>query len=85
MCRFLDTGIHLYTLLQKEATLHWTNTDESAMLSLCTILCSHPAITLLDFTKPFQIKINAFDNAVDSVLTQEYTFIHKPIAFLGKT
>ena len=53
------------------------------MYSLCTVLYSHPVLVLPDFTKPFHIEINASDTAVDSVLTQEHTFVRKTIAFLG--
>ena len=55
------------------------------MHSLCTSLYIHPALVLLDFTKPFQIESDAFDTAVGGVLTQEHASIHKPISFLSKT
>ena len=65
-----DTSAHLYTLLYNEATWHWTDTEESAMCSLCTALCSHTVLALPDFTKPFQIGSDASETAVGDVFTQ---------------
>ena len=55
------------------------------MHSLCTSLCSHPALTMPDFTKPFCIESNASNTAVGGILTQKHISIHIPIAFLSKT
>ena len=57
------------------------DTEESAMHSLCTSLCSHSVLALPDFTKPFYIESDASDTAVGGVLTQEHASVHKPIAF----
>ena len=85
MHHFADIAAPLYALLCKEVTLYWTDTEESAMYSLCTALCSHPVLALPDFTKPFCIESDASDTAVGGVLTQEHASVHKPIAFLSKT
>ena len=53
------------------------------MHSLFISLCIHPIPTLPGFTKPFQIKSDAY-NAKDGVLIQEHAFLHKPITFLSK-
>ena len=55
------------------------------MHSLCTELCSHPVLALIDFIKPFHIESDVSETAVYSVLTREHAFIHKPIALLSKT
>ena len=55
------------------------------MFSLCTALCSHPVLTLPNFTIPFRIESDASDTAVSSVLTREHASVHKPIALLSKT
>ena len=47
-------------------------------------LCSHPLLSLPDFTKPFCIKSDASDTAVGGALTQEHTSVHKSIAFLTR-
>ena len=85
MHHFADIAAPLYALLFKEATWHWTDTEESAMHSLCTALCSHPVLALPDFTKPFHIESDASDTAVGGVLTQEHASVRKPIAFLSNT
>ena len=68
---FADIAAPLYALLYEEATLHWNETEETAMRSLCTALCNHPILTLPDFTKPFRIKSDASESAVGGVLTQK--------------
>ena len=83
--QFADISDPLYALLYKEAIWHWTNIVESAINSLCTALCSHPVLALLEYTKPFQIESDASDTAVSSVITQEHAYIHKHIAFLNNT
>ena len=73
----------LYVLILKELTWHWTDTEESAMRSLCAALCSHPVLALPDFTKPFHIESDTSDTNVGGVLRQMNAFIHKPIDFLS--
>ena len=82
---FADIAAFLYALLCKEVTWYWTKTEEFAMYSLCTALCSHPVLALPNFTKLLHIESDASDTAVGSVLTQEYAFVHRPIAFHSKT
>ena len=82
---FVDIADPFCALLYKEFPWHWNDTEESAMLSLCTALCSHPVLALPDFTKPFRIESAASDTTVGGVLTQEHASVHKPIAFLSKT
>ena len=74
-----------YTLLCKEITCYLTNTEDSAMLSLCSALCSHLVLALPDFTKPFCIENNIFDTTIGGVFTQMHASIHKSIAFSRKT
>ena len=85
MRHFADTDAPLYTLLWKEVTWHWTDTEEYAMCSLFTTLCSHTVLALPDFTKPFPIECNTSDTAVGVVLTQKHASIYKLLAFLRKT
>ena len=54
------------------------------MCSLFTALCTHPVLTLPDFTKPFQIENDASNTAVGGVLMQKHSSFQKPIAILGK-
>ena len=82
---FADIAATLYGILCKKIPYHWTGTEKSAMRSLCTALCSHPVLSLPDFTKPFCIESNESETAAGSVLTQDHTSVHKPIAFLNKT
>ena len=81
---FADIDAPFYIMLDKKVTWHWINIEEPAICSLCTALCSHPVLALLDFTKPFCIDSYALDTAAGNVLTQEHTSIHKPIALLSK-
>ena len=77
-------GAPLYAFFHKEFFWHLTNTEESAIHSLCTTLCSHSVLTLPDFTKPFRIESNISETAVGGVFTKEHASVHKPIAFLSK-
>ena len=61
---FIDIAALLYAFLFKEATWHLSYKKDSAMHSLFNVICSDPFLTLLGFTKLFQIKSNAFDTVV---------------------
>ena len=50
------------------------------MHSLHIVLWSHPVFALPNFTKPFQIEIDASDTGISSVFTQEHASVYKPIA-----
>ena len=68
MYYFADLAAPLHAFLRKMVTWNWTDTEESAMCSLCTALCRHPFLALLDSTKPFQIKSNTSDSAVNCIV-----------------
>ena len=85
MCYFADLAALFYALLCKEITWHWTDTEESAIHSLCIELCSLTVLALPNFTKPFQIESSALDTAGEGVLMQEHASLHKPFAILSKT
>ena len=74
-----------YALLYREATWNRTGTEESAMQSLCTVLCCNTIHAVPDFTKLFQTKSDASNTFVGSILSQEHASFHKPIAFFSRT
>ena len=84
MRHFADISAPLYALFYKEVPWYWTDTKQSAMCSLCTAFCSHPALVLPDFTKPFHIESDASDTAIGGVLAHEHASVYKPITFLRK-
>ena len=83
--QFANIAAPLYALLCKEITWYWTDTEKSAMHSLCTALCRHPVLALLDYIKPFCIESGASDTATGGELTQEHGSFHKTIAFFSRT
>ena len=54
------------------------------MHSLWTVLCSHPILALLGFSKPFCIESDESGTAIGGVLTQKHASVYKPIAFFRK-
>ena len=48
---FAEISAPLYDFPHKEATWHYIDTEELAMPSLFTVLCTHPVYSLPDFTK----------------------------------
>ena len=84
MQHFVDLAAPTYALLRKNTRWDWTNTEESAIYSPFTALCSHPALALPNFTKPFQIESDASKSAVGCVLIQGHIYVYKPTAFVSK-
>ena len=54
------------------------------MFSLYIEFWTHLVLALLGFSKPFQIESEICNIAVDGILAQEHTYVHKLIALLSK-
>jgi len=70
----------LTDLLKKGSIFIWTPSHQAAMDALKSALVSALVLTLLDFSKPFQLQTDASDLGVGAVLLQD----GHPLAFVSK-
>ena len=70
----------LKTLLKNDS-FTWTHTVECAFDKLKQAMCTTPILAMPDFSNPFTIEINAYENGLGDVLLQD----EHPIAFTIKS
>jgi hypothetical protein len=71
----------LTNLLKKNSIFIWTDDHEHAFQALKQALVYAPVLTLLDFSKPFCIEIDASKLGVGAVLMQD----RHPLAYISKS
>lgn len=71
----------LNDLLKKGTVFVWTSVHEQAFQALKHALITAPVLSLLDFSKPFCVEIDASGSGIGAVLTQA----GHPLAYLSKT
>lgn len=71
----------LTDLLKKGSLFVWTSSHQAAFEALKSALVSTPVLALPDFSKPFQLQMDACDSGVGAVLLQE----GHPLAFVSKS
>jgi hypothetical protein len=70
----------LTDLLKKHAVFRWTELEQAAFVALKQELTTAPVLALPDFTKVFEIEIDALDHGIGAVLLHD----KHPLSFLSK-
>ena len=66
-------------------SVKWTNSCDTAFVTLKKLLCSPPVLRSPDFTKPFVLQTDASDIAVGAVLSQQDESGHDhPVAYFSR-
>ena len=72
-------------MLKKEVKFDWNNDCTQAYNKLKAILTSYPTLRSPDFTKPFELSVDASDVGVGAMLVQpDDKGIKHPVAYYSK-
>jgi hypothetical protein len=74
----------LTDMLKKNTTFVWNENAKAAFLQVKSLLASDPILTPPDFTKPFQMAVDASDLAIGAVLGQIQEEVFHPVCYLSK-
>ena len=75
----------LTNLLHKHREFQWSAESETAFQKVKCILNHHPVIAALDFTKPFELSVDASDIGAGAILLQDDEIgIYHPVCYFSK-
>ena len=77
---FSTIAAPLHTLTKKNIQFKWREPQENAFNTLKNRLCNAPLLQLPDFTKTFEIEVDASGHGIGGVLLQD----RKPIAYFSE-
>lgn len=82
---FSTLALPLTNLLQKKVKFIWSDACQIAFEKIKTILMSEPILAAPDFSKPFQLMVDASDIGVGSILLQaDETGVAHPVCYYSK-
>ena len=81
---FSTLALPLTNLLKKDVKFVWDENCNSSFTKLKSILCNYPILRLPDFSKPFNLYIDASGVGIGSCLFQEDAGINYPISYFSK-
>ena len=77
---FSTIAAPLHELTKKDTPFRWKEAQEDAFNELKHKLCNAPLLQLPDFSKTFEIEVDAFGHGIGGVLLQD----RKPIAYFSE-
>ena len=82
---FSEVTAALTELLKKNVKYHWSETCQKSFDKVKNLLCLEPVLTAPDFSKPFQLAVDASDVGAGAVLLQcDNEDIEHPICYFSK-
>jgi len=74
----------LTDMLKKNASFTWNEQANAAFLHIKSLLASDPILKPPDFSKDFEIAVDASDVAIGAVLGQNIEDVFHPVCYLSK-
>ena len=81
---FADIAKPLTLLTKKTVSFKWSSECNQAFIKLKAILTKYPVLASPDFSKPFELSIDASDTGVGAVLHQNIKGISHPVSYYSK-